>query len=308
MKEAILHIGYPKAGSSALQTTLAASRIALREAGFFYPDAPSGLHNALTAHFHPLADTLWPYVEMPDPDTRRAAMRRDFATLERRLDRQAQRRVILSSESLIALQPDGIARLREWLATRTERVRIVCYVRHPVPYASSLIQERVKQGESLRDVAGLVPTGKLREALPAWAEAFGRGNVVVRALERGQLTGGEVVADFAALIGYDGALDRSQQYRNASLSHAAILLLSAVHALPAPQRARAAGLAWLKQIPGPGFRLPEEWLDRVRKAAEPELAYLEAEWGVRFDDAGGAAAEEPFGAEALSFIARHLAA
>lgn len=306
MKEAILHIGYPKSGSSALQTTLLASRRELRRQGFCFPEAPSGLHNALTAQFHPEPETLWPYVEMPDAADRRAAMRRDFAVFERRLDRQAERRVILSSESLIALEGDGVPRLRDWLFLRTDRVRIVCYVRHPVPYASSLIQERVKQGQSLAEVSDLVPTGRLRQALPPWADAFGRDNVVVRATDRTQLTGGDVVTDFAALIGYDGALDRSQHYGNTSLSHAATMLLSAVHALPEPERGRAAQAAWLRDVPGPTFRLPEAWLDRVRRAARAELDYLDAEWGVRLAEPV-AGESDPFGPETLAFIARHLA-
>lgn len=307
MKEVILHIGYPKSGSSALQTTLLASRPHLRQRGFFYPDAPSGLHNALTAQFHPLPDTLWPYVELTDPDERRTARRRDFAALERRLDRQERRTVILSSESLIALEDDGVPRLRDWLARRADRVRIVCYVRHPVPYASSLVGERIKQGEALSELTELVPTGRLRQALPPWAAAFGRENVTVRATERAQLTGGDVVSDFASLIGYDGPLDRSRQYENRGLSHPATLLLSAIHALPAPARERASRLDWPKRIPGPSFRLPEAWLDRVRAAAEPELAYLAGEWGIRFGDEAKQAAAEPFGPEALAFIARHLA-
>lgn len=86
MTEAILHIGYPKSGSSALQTTLLASRVAPSEHGFSYPGAPRGLCNALTANFHHASETLF------------------------------------------------------------ERIRIVCYVRHPIRYASSLVQERVKLG------------------------------------------------------------------------------------------------------------------------------------------------------------------
>lgn len=308
MKEAIIHIGGPKAGSSALQTTLLASRRQLRAHGFAYPDARSGIHNALAAQVCPRPETLFPYYELADPRAAREAIRRDFAVLERRLDRQGDRRLVLSSESLHEVEPDRMPAFRDWLAARAESVRIVCYVRAPTAYASSLVQERVKQGQSLAELADFVPTGRSRAAISPWVETFGRDSVTVRAYDRAQLKDGDIVADFAALIGYDGPLDRSAQYGNPSLSQAATLLIDAAHALPAAERPSAERLGLLKQVPGPKFQLGEAWLARVRAAAEPEIAYLAAEWGIRFPPEPPVAAEAAFGPATLAFIARHLAA
>ncbi len=303
-----MHIGYPKTGSSALQTTLLASRPALREHGFFFPNAPSGLCNAFTAHFHHDPETLFPYCEMPDRDERRRRMARDFEVLAERIDRQARRRVILSSESLIGLEQADVIRVRDWLMARTDLVTIICYVRHPIPYASSLIQERVKQGETLAQLADVTPTGNFSRALPKWAEVFGKDAMVVRPLERARLAGGDVVTDFAALIGYDGPLDRTQQYSNPSLSQAAVLLISAVHALPPAVREKAPSLAWLREIPGSTFRLPDRTLDLIRERSARELAYLEREWDIVFapPDLPEATDAPAFDAASLDFLARKL--
>lgn len=303
-----LHIGYPKAGSSAIQTALLASRPQLRRQGYFFPKAPSGLCNAFTAHFHYAPETLFPYCEMPDDVARRDAMHTDFADLERRIERNRTRSVVLSSESLIDLPIESVSQIRAWLGQRFDDITILCYVRHPIPYASSLIQERVKQGGSLSQMVDFRPTGRAAVFIDTWARVFGRENMRVRPLEREQLADGDVVSDFMRLIGYAGPVDRSAVYENTSLSHGAVLLLSAIHDLPAPMRERAGRLAWVKDIPGPSFRLPEATLAQIAEASRRHLDYLASEWGIRFAPLPErSAASDGFGPEAIAFLANKLA-
>jgi hypothetical protein len=308
LSRAFLHIGYPKAGSSAIQTTLLASRLLLRERGYFFPRAPSGLCNAFTAHFHYAPETLFPYCEMPDAAGRQAAMREDFAELEGRIGRNRRRSVVLSSESLIDLPVESVSNIRDWLAERFDAVTVICYVRHPIPYASSLIQERVKQGATLEEMANFRPTGRAAVFINTWARVFGRENMRVRPLDREQLCGGDVVADFLDLIGYTGPIDQTAVYENASLSQATVLLLSAINGLPPPLREKARQSDWIKDIPGPAFRLPATILKEIAEASRRHLNYLASEWGIRFAPIEIGAAEcDGFGPEALAFLARKLA-
>lgn len=308
MSRAFLHIGYPKAGSSAIQTTLLASRLLLRKRGYFFPRAPSGLCNAFAAHFHYAPETLFPYCEMPDAAARQAALRQDFADLEGRIGRNRRRTVVLSSESLIDLPEESVSKIRSWLAERFAAVTVICYVRHPIPYASSLIQERVKQGATLEELAGFRPTGRAGVFIETWARVFGRENMRVRPLDRAQLRDGDVVTDFLDLIGYTGPVDRTAVYENLSLSQGAVLLLSAINGLPPPLRDKALRGNWIKDIPGPAFRLPAPALKEVAEASRRHLDYLETEWGIRFAPiAVGSAEPTGAGPEALAFLARRLA-
>ena len=304
-RRAFIHIGYPKAGSSALQTTFHASRPLLRQHGYFYPDALSGLCNAFTARFHHEPETLFPYCDMRIARPRLLhRMRNDFDRLERRVDAVTPAALVLSSESLIGLEEDAVEQARDWLLSRFGRATVVCYVRDPPSYASSLIQERVKQGQTLLQAQTPYPTGNFSGWIPRWVRAFGKDNVVVRSIYDLGAVEGDVARDFATLIGYTGPLRRSEQYHNERLSQAAVLLLDAINALDGPLNSKSPELMSLWSVPGPGFVLPPDFLDQVRSRAQGQIAYLEAEWGITFPSrrTDVPPPAQPFSDEVLRFL------
>lgn len=299
MGRLFLHIGYPKAGSSALQTALLASRARLRRHGIFFPNAADGLCNAFTARFHDEPATLHPYVAISDPSQRADAIARDSERLFRRVAQNSADTVILSSESLIGLDAEAVRAVRRWAAEHFEAVLILCYVREPVSYATSLTQERVKQGLSLREACEMTPTGNFAVSIPKWVDAFGAAAVRVRSVEA--LPGRDVVSDVFGLMGCDGPAGRAG-YANPAMSAEATRMIGAIHALDA----KAPG--WLRALPGTVFRLPDEMIERVRAQAAPGLAYLAAEWGITFDAPGPVPPEDmALGERTLAYLAEHLA-
>lgn len=309
MRQAVIHIGYPKAGSSALQTTLAASRGPLRQKGFLFPPAPAGLHNAFTAHFHHAPQTLFPYGDLmlPPPALQRR-MAGDFGRLAERLDDSTFSTVILSSESLIELRDAAVPAVRDFILSHVDKATIVCYVRDPLSYASSLIQERIKQGQTLAEALVFHPTGNFDVWIPPWVEAFGKDNVVVRSIDRAALKDGDVPADFAALIGYDGPLERDAEHVNQRLSQAAILMLDAVNGLKGPLNSKSPAMMRLWRMPGEPFVLSVDFLSEVARRAVPGLEYLKSEWGVVFPPSTPRPPpSDPFGPEARRFLAEVLA-
>lgn len=306
MKHIFVHIGYPKAGSSALQTTLLASRQQLHDEGFLFPHAPSGLCNAFTAKYHHQPETLFPYCDLSLPSgALQDRMQADFESLAAEIAASSAGKVVLSSESLIGLGDDGVQAASAWLLSRFEQVTIVCYVRSPVPYASSLIQERVKQGARLSDFAETVPTGNFSISIPRWVKAFGKDRIIVRAFARQSLVDADVVADFASVIGYKGALDRTSAYENKSLSQAAVLMLSALHGLDGQPTTE---LRWLKDIPGRRFVMPPDILKKVEERSGRETDYLAESWGIRFAaESPSTDTSEVFSEEAVRFIVERIA-
>lgn len=143
-KPVILHVGYGKTGSSALQSSLALSSEALAQAGIFYPPSVS--------------------------DAR--AMRGEVSSgnvalpmLEDRYQRAAQARskaetILFSNEGLfhrLIMNPDP---LRAILAQGAE-VRVVLYIRNPVKHAVSAYGQAIKRNGLVTDFDTYLSTYKI---------------------------------------------------------------------------------------------------------------------------------------------------
>lgn len=285
MKRLFIHIGYPKTGSSAIQTVLFASRHALSAAGIFFPKVHAGLCNAVAARFYSRPKSLFPYCDiLSDDATIKRQVASDFASIDASLRATDNFTACISSESLIALEPENIRRLNAWALTIAEEVKIICYVRRQTPYAASLIQERVKWGERIPLPADSLPVQRFEHQLPHWELAFGRKNMLVRSASHEELIGNDVVTDFADAIGYKGELDRSTEYRNEGLSHIAVLLLDALNALD--NRLVSSDLIFqqLWNLPGEKYQMSADLAQSVEVQAKPHTRYLREHWGIQFAD------------------------
>lgn len=189
----ILHIGMPKAGSTALQTALAAARAPLRSRRVLYPKGALN-QNFLIAGVAPPDRLGRLYAQQYGDD--HAAIRRDFAAfwdgIRSAIDRHAPDVTVLSGELLFGTLGDvGPEPLRALLAPLGARVEIIAYLRRPSDYYLSMAQQRLKASWEIRPVA---PIGyrKPLEAARAVAD-------VLHAVpfERDSFPGGDVVADFA---------------------------------------------------------------------------------------------------------------
>jgi len=129
--------------------------------------------------------------------------------------------ILLSSEHLIHLkEPAEFARLKEVLAAMAPRpVRIVIYLRRQDAYYVSAYAQNIRGGStdawlSKESFEHLVLD--YRVLLDRWADEFGRENLCIRAFERSQLTGNDVVVDFLSFVGCSG-IEGATVERNVSL-------------------------------------------------------------------------------------------
>ena len=189
----ILHIGMPKAGSTALQAALVAARRPLRKAGVLYPKGAFN-HNFLVAGVAPPDRLGRVFAQQYQGDADR--IRVDFAAfwqgIVAAIDRRRPEVVVLSAETMFSgLWSGGPEPLRRLVAPLDARLEIVCYVRRPSDYYLSMAQQQLKASSTL-PVAGPVGYRRPLEAARAVADA-----VHVIAYDRAQFPDGDIVADFA---------------------------------------------------------------------------------------------------------------
>ena len=279
MTRLLLHIGSPKAGSSAIQASLLAAAEALEQQHGLVvcPPNPYGrpLPSGFLAACHLAPEQLPRYLAVRyRRDPRQFArdvqayeqVLRDVLRLRRSL---AQRRwsrpilrmrrellpnparsAVLSSEYLWRYPLDAIQRLRQQFERLGVReFRIIAYVREPVSAYGSFLQQWLRLSDDLERYNPFQWRYRMRENLEAWAEVFGAESLVVRPFRRDQLTGGSVVRDFyaqgSAWLGRE--LDGPEPSAvNESLTIEALTLLQRLLAtIPAEQRLE---LPWVQRM------------------------------------------------------------
>ncbi len=212
---AILHIGTEKTGSTAIQYRLAAAREELLTHGFAYSRVAAVVdgganHVALYRYALELEAELARATakrgEVPRPLPQ--ALAQEVASLKGRAHT-----LILSNEHLHSrvTTPEGVARIRALLEENFESVTVVVYLRRQDDLAVSRYSTSLRVGRpaslSLLDEAKRTPLYFDYEALLArWSGAFGRQAVIARLFDRQALVGGDVVADFLKVCGFDGVL------------------------------------------------------------------------------------------------------
>jgi hypothetical protein len=225
----LLHVGYGRCGSTAIQQLGAARRDELRARGLLYP-RPSDL--GLGARFDPGGNAR-ALAQADDP----------LAVADTLADHVAAsgcRVALASAEQLIGAADATLARLVARLGAHGIRAIAVLYVREQREWLISRWAHGVRQGwampleQYLRDHAARGHTGpKLdyRQRCRRLAAVFGAENVVVRRFARDTLTGGDVRRDLLDIAGVDatGLLDRAGA-DNPSLSLAVAVALRRANA------------------------------------------------------------------------------
>jgi hypothetical protein len=189
MSKLIIHPGFHKTGTTALQMALSESRSALRKKGFFYPNTSGkAQHRAAWA----VTEKVWGW-------EKRGGKKTDFAEwekLERRLRKNKQTSII-SSEFLSQADEDQLLTLKNRLADFQVQV-IFTWRPLPMMLASSY-QQYLKYGikvsyeEWLHSVLETPGSSKLTpsfwkrnlhgDVISNWCEAFGSQNVSLIAVD-----------------------------------------------------------------------------------------------------------------------------
>jgi hypothetical protein len=207
-----LHIGTQKTGTTSLQNFLSANREQLLKQGFLYPSSPGDVnHVGMTAYSRDedKIDLIRKRCGIESSAEVRAYRRRLGQELSDEIEECRPSAVILSNEHLSARvrTPIEIRRVEQLCRSFADRVTIVVYLRNQIDYLVSWYNTLVKSGNS-RPFDGLGVRRIERQVdyarmLAPWSRLFGVENMRVRRFEAQDMKGGDILADFASVVGFE---------------------------------------------------------------------------------------------------------
>lgn len=274
-----LHVGLPKTATTFVQHTLTANKVRLAEAGVVFPGT-SLQHHDIPKLVERVAAGRLKYRR--PLDLLLAAFAREVAASERE-------HVLISSEYLIETPPAALALMDEVLHQHfpaLREIRVLCYVREPIAFATSFCQQVVKSAhQRLEDFYRNPWPLNLRDCLARLGGEFGRDAIRVRNFHPDALKDGDVLADFVDALGIqDWSITPPERLLNQALSSEGLQIADALAVLrPVEDRRRQFRRLYRRQleaIPGKKFVLPSDVQTRVIERSRQDLAMLKAEFGI----------------------------
>ena len=229
----LLHIGSPKAGSTALQNWLRANRAALDEQGILAwrgDGAKGDPAGVLANRFAPPKRPLLPHERLHFATRAEATAWSDRIWQDLARDVRAARPAltVLSSEGLFAVRKAQA--VHALLADLFDDITVLVYVRDPAAHYVSALDQQIRTGVRLAKLP--VPSGfhyPPVETVRNWRKLLGPERVIVRNFAREGLAGGDLATDFlgqlGALAGHTVTAPEAVPRANESLCAAATLLL-----------------------------------------------------------------------------------
>lgn len=219
-KTLYLHIGLQKTGTTTIQTFLTRNRSLLKEHGYDYPD-PAKVRIGLDKFNHGhLGMSLTGYWR----DTGYELSREDAWGELRNLYFESDEHLLVSHEGLSVPQIiPHLPFIRKML--RGINAKVIIYLRRQDNFVQSVYKERLKSDETrefqqafaLGDYPRLLDFNTI---LTYWQKCVGKGNVIVRLFERGQLRKGDALEDFLQVVGAEEipGMQRPSQHENSTMN------------------------------------------------------------------------------------------
>jgi hypothetical protein len=289
-KEIFLHIGSPKTGTTSIQRTFFHQRKMLLQEGVLYPSiAPKHffLYAALLKEPH-----KFKAISCNTPEQAQKYLEEKKGVLESELQNIRVDKIIISSEELSILGQSEVEQLADYLKGLVEKVTVVCYVRDPVSYISSQTQQYIKNGiiRYSQDI-GNEPFFNAKKVLTRFINAFGKENVKVRDFNRMALYKGDLLDDFANLIGLAPAicekLKSNYENSNETISEEGLIIMDRLNLMLPPR-------GDLKRLANPAesvfprgmrggrrFEPPKDIWKKFQGAITSDLEFLSDEFGVQ---------------------------
>ena len=204
--------------------------------------------------------------------------------------------LIVSSENLSAFrQPEAIAALVDDARTSFDRVRVLAYLREPIAYMTSAIQQNAKVND-LPDAPFAQVWPRYEPRFAPWIDVLGAENVVLRAFDPATFAGGDLVADFAHRVGLPPEALSSVRPRNVSLSAEAVGVLLAYHRGHGPSERGPLVGRLVELLHGFGstrLAFARETLDPIVARRAADVAWAEARMGQPFPPPPSPPADAP---------------
>ncbi|MDG1360768.1 MAG: hypothetical protein P8P71_10035 [Phycisphaerales bacterium] len=294
MHECILHIGMPKTGTTAIQSSLFES---LRDKRFRLVTLDSYFGNrTMSAAFMPTEfDRASIFFRGVGPDRMKSVRSAAIAYLDRtlRAARRSGQVPIISAEMIWMFSEEQLRTLATFLATRGFRPKVYGYIRAPLDMLESVFQQKVRVGrtEPWKELQAMMERRPLRQSISVLDDVFGQASVDLKYFDLELFPGRCVVMDFCDRAGIE--FDSGKVIRvNESLNLNAIKFLHAIcrhriargKSMPFSMTAMEL-LKWesiihvLKAVPGPPLRLHSSLTSTFAEAFKAEQPVLEKRLG-----------------------------
>ncbi len=247
-----LHIGTEKTGTSSIQEFMLANRDRLNRLGVLYPDSLGPFNHrklrnfAVSTHDHLMG------AEVRQHHAGVAGFRAELTqAFLQEIHGTTCRKLVVSDEHFHSAltTTEEIRRLRSFLEPCCAKFVVIVYLRRQDELCRSFYSEHIKIGKS--DDKPIFPDGisyyyDYRSLIENYESVFGVGSVLVRRFEKARLVNGDVVDDFAAIVGLgDVASWQRSSRRNVSLNALGLRFLAelnkhipqAIDNKPNPERA-----------------------------------------------------------------------
>ena len=121
------------------------------------------------------------------------------------LNTKKQKSLITSGEDISIMDEPSLITMRDFFRDHFSKILIIGYVRSPASFMASALQQRLVGGQSVK-IKSLYP--EYKEKFSKFDHVFGKENVVLKKFQKNFLDEGNVVIDFANLIG--AKIDKSK--------------------------------------------------------------------------------------------------
>ena len=245
----ILHCGLHKTGTSTLQNALSSIREPLKSEGILYPD--------FQYQGRAISNHSIPYYSMFTEDPVSYHINQRFGLQTPKEIRQAHdsyknqlleqlfsfrgNRLMISGEDLSMLKMEELQRMKSFF---TEQIgpkasfTILFFIRHPVKYAASMVQEKLKHGSSqenaMKEQIDFSGSGGFRKIFERFEACFGRDCIQVNRFEDALKDDVGLTGFFFKAAGLNPSLADQipKENMNPSMSMEAATLLAAICSEP----------------------------------------------------------------------------
>lgn len=279
MRQLILHIGMHKTGTTSIQRSLdglAQDRVKYVALGSSNHTGPMSIAFA--------DPEVKPRRVGPERSPEQAELQkvRIRARLEEELAQKQFDKFVISGEGMVFLSLKSLREVRAVVRNHVDEVRVFAYVRDPVGFSSSALQQRIKGGYPGYELT----RASYRAKFSPFIEVFGRENFSVKEFARSTLKDGSVVSDFCQLWGIP--FDPGKEVRsNESLAEPTMKLLHLFNRSGTPslenRMQKQARIAMVEAM-GAHFKSKFDLPMRFRPGAidREDIAWLAKEFGIAF--------------------------
>lgn len=312
MRELILHFGMHKTGSSAIQRALRTHDLGPDHACVGIIDS-ANQSAAVIAMFSRNAHRHHNTVKRGySPEEIQAIGQQQRARFASLLREHPAPSLVLSAEDAGQLKEDDLRQLRRFVQACGRTVRAVAYVRTPVSYMESALQQRIKGGLGQWRPQDWWPT--YQERFEKFDRVFGREAVSLWKYDPATFPDGDVVCDFFTRLGIPWQPAQQATRVNESLSLPAVRLLYAYRQCGPGYgvggkaiRANVMLIRKLGELTGPRLRLARAVCRPLLQRNADDLHWAEQRLGCPMADLSHDGSGLRSEAELLSFGAQELA-